>query len=113
MSEKYVVRKRNGDMLIEIWNESSKPLMQCGHAAQGTMEIPNFSGDGKIDIFCCVICNGRESRVVSEPVPSLVGRIAKCTYCKKTESSSLSLPFFEYSPSKEFDSFYDGCEGWD
>lgn len=45
---------------------------------------------------------------------ALDGRTAKCCYrCGSMESSKPSLPFFEYRPDKEYDSYYCGCFGWD
>ena len=82
-----------------------KPMMGCGHSANAT----DAAGHP-----VCVICYGivkGATEVVGRPV--LEGRRAKCPYCKGTTPSSTELPFFEHCPSKEFDSYYCGCRGWD
>ena len=43
----------------------------------------------------------------------LEGREAKCPDCGRYDSSRPNLPFFEYSPDKEYDLYYCGCYGWD
>lgn len=52
-----------------------------------------------------------------EERPSLDGRKAICTQHKggdsKPVASSWTLPFFEYRPERETDSYYCGCWGWD
>ena len=78
-----------------------KRLMKCGHMGYGE------TSDGKP---YCVICMCGET---AEEEPNLEGRQASCIYCSKKEKSSLSLPFFEHQPTKEFDKYYCGCEGWD
>lgn len=77
-----------------------KPLMKCGHTANAE----TFSGQP-----CCVICGCTE--IVERP--SLKGRKAKCAYCGKIKDSDYNLPFFEYRPDREYDSYYCGCGGWD
>lgn len=45
---------------------------------------------------------------------ALDGRIARCCYgCGRNRPSAPSLPFFEYRPDKDYDSYYCGCYGWD
>lgn len=82
------------------------PLMKCGHTA-------NAVSNGKP---CCAICFGIDEGAteIADTVPDLTGRKAKCFYgCGKIADSSYSLPFFEYKPNSEYDSYYCGCEGWD
>lgn len=78
-----------------------RPLMKCGHTAQGT------TADGKP---YCVICDCAE---VENDTPDLTGRQAKCCYCGRVAKSDYDLPFFEAKPDKDFDEYYCGCEGWD
>ena len=78
----------------------SKPIMACGHAANAVTD------DGKP---ICVICMCKEVR----KTPSLAGRFAKCSDCGHKEPSDMNLPFFEYKPDEEYDSYYCGCYGWD
>ncbi len=83
-----------------------KPLMKCGHAA-------NVTSNGKP---ACAICFCTE---IAEKQPNLEGRKAKCCYCGKIANSNgegsgyKELPFFEYKPNEEYDSYYCGCKGWD
>src|SRR5437016_4205034 len=83
------------------------PMMECGHAANAITKK-----DGK-DIPCCAICiEMRPSATKVVPTPDLTGRQAKCPYCNTLVASSVELPFFEYRKTKQFDSYYDGCRGW-
>ena len=43
----------------------------------------------------------------------LDGRKAKCAMCGREKDSDYNLPFFEYRPNEEYDSYYCGCIGWD
>lgn len=80
-------------------------MMKCGHTANAK------SADGTP---CCAICVGLnpDAKVVAE-APDLSGRQAKCPYCNNIKPSSTDLAFFEHRPTKEYDSYYDGCRGWD
>lgn len=89
-----------------------KYLMKCGHVATGTK-------DGKP---ICPICAGIDPRAeevemvideTTEPTKGLEGRKAKCSYCGNIVDSRWTLPFFEYRPDEEYDSYFDGCLGWD
>jgi hypothetical protein len=71
---------------------------------------------------CCVICAGitknafiikKEIDENKNPTAGLEGRKAKCVYCGSIVDSSWNLPFFEYKPNDKYDSFYDGCYGWE
>ena len=81
-----------------------KPMMKCGHAANATM-------NGKP---VCAICAGINplATVVDEAPPSLEGRTAACSYCRKEVPSSTNLPFFSYHPARQHDDYYCGCRGW-
>lgn len=79
-------------------------MMKCGHSANA---IKVLNGKEKP---CCLICDCDEP---AEKTPNLKGRKAKCSYCGRIQKSELTLPFFEYRPNQKFDSFYDGCGGWD
>ena len=99
-----------------------KPLMKCGHVANGA---------DKNDQPVCVMCIGLNTGadVVDDRQLNLDGREARCRYarvgkygCATGElrgdrhgyrPSSLSLPFFGSCPDKEFDEYYCGCWGWD
>lgn len=82
-----------------------KPLMVCGHVAQGYRRMD----DGSVE-YACVICGTLEQATT----PNLEGRTAKCDYnCGSETTSSLSLPFFSYHPNKPNDNYYCGCFGWD
>ena len=79
-----------------------KQLMKCGHIANATCE----------DKPCCVICTCFEvDKKINDDF--LNNRTAKCTTCGKESKSKVKLPFFEYLPNKDFDSYYCGCWGWD
>ena len=76
-------------------------LMACGCAAQGTRN----------GVTACVVHGITE---VAKEVPNLEGRMAYCTYGKhKGVPSRLDLAFFIHKPTKEHDSYYCGCLGWD
>lgn len=80
-------------------------LMKCGHIAQSTL-----NGNP-----VCVICYGLtpDAEIVAETEPDLTGRKATCAYCGKKVNSNKNLPFFEYRPDRDTDSYYCGCGGWD
>jgi hypothetical protein len=78
-----------------------KYLMKCGHVANAE------TFDGKP---VCVICKCYE---IANEQPIIIGRKAKCVWCGSERESSFNLPFFEYKPKQEYDSYYCGCGGWD
>lgn len=80
-------------------------MMRCGHAA-------NATHNGKP---VCAICFGitPDAEIIADTAPDLTGRKARCTYCGHETDSRENLPFFEYRPNAEYDSFYCGCGGWD
>lgn len=104
-------------------------MMKCGCAANATCSQSNGK---KFDppIPSCAIHSCIE---VAETRPDLTGRIARCAYhgaaasrnknecstckrgepCKCERPSDMRLAFFEYKPTKPFDTFYCGCGGWD
>lgn len=77
-----------------------KVLMKCGHLSNATLNGKPY----------CIICECSE---VAEEKPSLEGRKARCWSCGRIEDSSYNLPFFTHRPNSIYDSFYDGCNGWD
>jgi len=81
------------------------PIMKCGHAA-------NASFDKKP---CCAICAGLDpGAYIEAPMPDLTGRKASCTYGNHAiVDSNSNLPYFEHCPTRERDSYYCGCYGWD
>jgi hypothetical protein len=83
------------------------PLMECGHTAQGT----RVEDGAPVCVICLGIVLGAD--VVNSSPPNLEGREAECAHCLRRQSSSTSLAFFQYDPDFSFDSFYDGCRGWD
>lgn len=78
----------------------NKPIMKCGHAAQGTTK-----GEKPI----CVICM---ETIQANEQPNLYGRKAKC-FCGRKMPSNTNLAFFAYKQGSEYDNFYCGCAGWD
>ena len=74
-------------------------IMKCGHYA-------NAEKDGKP---YCVICSCDE---IADYQPILTNRKAKCKYCGEIKDSNFNLPFFEFRPAQEYDSYYCGCRGW-
>ena len=113
-NEVYVVKEIDGEMCLELWEESGHPLMKCGHTANAVMKFPNSEDTGEIDIHCCVICVGltKDAKIIMDK-PNIEGRKSKCSDCGKIADSKWSLPFFEYKPNDEYDRHYDGCWGWD
>lgn len=81
-----------------------RPLMKCGHTANGTLNTK----DGKKPY--CVICDCKEP---AEEKPTLTERKAACWCCGRLEKSSYELPFFKHNPDYKYDEFYCGCDGWD
>ena len=87
---------------------NDKPLMKCGHTANGTY------GDEHKPI--CVICYGivlGATEVDYEANPDLTGRKAKCSFCNTIVDSNYNLPFYSHKPEREYDEYYCGCKGWD
>lgn len=80
-------------------------LMKCGH----TTSIKDSDGN-----YVCPICVGLtpNARIAEEKKVDLKNRTAKCT-CGCERPSNYNLPFFEYCPNSQYDSFYCGCRGWD
>lgn len=79
-----------------------KALLKCGCVSSA------YTSDG--EPFCIV----HDCFDVAEYNLELIKkRTAKCEYCKKKVESNLDLPFFEYKPEYDFDSYYCGCRGWD
>ncbi|MDY0236996.1 MAG: hypothetical protein RBR71_13305 [Gudongella sp.] len=82
----------------------TRVMMACGHMAN----TAHRTGGRLAPI--CAICGCSE--VVDAPVlPE--GREAKCSYCGRTRSSSIRLPFFQSRPDMPFDRYYCGCLGWE
>ena len=83
--------------------------MECGHVANAKDE------NGKP---VCVICAGYNEGAYliekeAEGTEGLEDRKARCAYCRDVCESRWNLPFFEYRPDNEYDSYYCGCRGWD
>lgn len=119
----------------------NRPMMKCGHAANGTRRTDTTDPDGTTHPNphlepCCVICApSKEAYEIEENPIDLRNREARCYDCDARRPSSLDLPFFSYdgpgSPldldnatthippkyrlkgGRPFDSFYCGCRGWD
>lgn len=77
-------------------------LMACG-----------CSNSGAYDQEHNPICTTHQEREPMGKMPKLLGRTAKCIYCKNTEPSKAGLAFFVYKKNEKQDSFYCGCYGWD
>ena len=76
-------------------------LMKCGCR-------PNATCNGEP---YCIIHECSEIMEINDEL--LKGRVAKCSWCKRECASSITLPFFKYTPQKEKDEYYCGCGGWD
>lgn len=99
--DKYIAEeKKKYNILIE--KQDDKPLMTCGHVANAV--------DAATHEPCCVICNCHE---IMQDKPDLTNRVAKCSTCGHITKSDFSLPFFEYRPNLQTDTYYCGCYGWD
>lgn len=81
-----------------------KYLMKCGH-------VNNAVNANKEPV--CVICNCFDILNQCSSSDDLGDRSSRCIYCNKIEKSKWNLPFFKYTPQKEYDSHYCGCEGWE
>jgi hypothetical protein len=84
----------------------SKPMMKCGHAANGKDEYGH-----PVCVVCIGIVKGAET--IDMNPPDLTNRTARCSDCDRTRPSSTDLAFFRYRGNRETDSFYCGCRGWD
>jgi hypothetical protein len=90
----------------------NKPMMSCGHTANGKKYLKGTQDK----IPCCVICSCDE---LATEKPDLKGRLAVCMYGNAKGSkcqpvpSKVTLPFFRHEPTKEVDSFFCGCRGFD
>lgn len=86
---------------------NDKPLMKCGHVANGTY------GDEHKPI--CVICYGivPGATEINDTQPDLIGRKAKCPFCNTIVDSNYNLPFYYNKPECEYDEYYCGCIGLD
>lgn len=64
-------------------------------------------------------CSTHDGLMDTSPaeLPDLMDRKAVCTQHKftpkKVVDSVITLPFFQYRPDMQFDSYYCGCWGWD
>lgn len=81
-------------------------LMKCRHIGYAE------TSDGRP---YCPICDCDQIADESEEL-DLTNRKAKCPQCGKVVPSSYNLPFFQprelFNPKSDWDSFYDGCCGW-
>lgn len=86
-----------------------KYLMKCGHVANATDKDGN-----PVCVICAPGVNGvTVKRIIEHEMSGLEGRNARCSWCSHITKSRWTLPFFEYRPDKETDSYYCGCGGWD
>lgn len=92
-------------LMSDNYKVKPRPLMKCGHTAQGVDE------KGRP---VCAICAGIKEgwNEIEVNKPSLAGRTARCL-CGREVPSSYNLPFFEYQENKGQDRYYCGCRGWD
>jgi hypothetical protein len=81
-------------------------MMKCGH----TPNAKDVHGNP-----VCVICIGINplAEEIDTSPPSLEGRIARCNTCGSQRESAYNLPFFQKLDTKNIDTFYCGCYGWD
>jgi len=92
----------------------SKPMMKCGHAANGV------APDGApVCVICAMIRSvGEDWREVAD-APDLSIRTAICSLrfgpkgIHGMTPSAIDLPFFEHRPKEAQDFYYCGCCGWD
>ena len=134
----YVFIKNDNKIELKKWEKEVSPIMECGHQAQALWKIPEKLGGEEFankTIWCCAICDGKESKIIQE-IPKdfkerfycsmgcgsfadwdkkkktwLVNLSSKggwnCTYDGNREVSD--LPFLDIKNKK----FYCGCIGWD
>jgi hypothetical protein len=86
-----------------------KYAMECGHVSNAL----HTEEDGT-QIQVCLQCFAIPFiRKEAKTPANLKNRIARCTKsCGAMKPSSPDLSYFHYEKDKEFDSFYNGCEGW-
>jgi hypothetical protein len=102
----------------------SKPMMKCGHAAQGVL-----SNGAPV----CVICSSPDATTVDDTYTPDPERLMRCSYANgpskvethngggqyagksfpSTRPSNPQGAFFKAQPDKAEDQFYCGCWGWD
>ncbi len=131
----YVIKEKEkvGKFEIGEWKKKLPPLMKCGHQAQSIWYAPKELNNKKI--WVCVICDGKESKVIQN-IPSDFGGRFECNYrcgsfaewdkVKRKWIVNLSskggwnatyngnkeiehLPFLDIKEKK----FYCGCKGCD
>ena len=129
----FVFKEKNGKIEIEEWEKDSSPIMKCGHQAQSIWRAPEKL-DNK-NFWSCVICDGRDSKVIKENQDIFEGRYC-CSYgcgsyadwnkekglwivhlsskggwnCTLDGNREvIDLPFLDTNDNK----FYCGCMGWD
>lgn len=128
-----IVKEVEGKYIIEEWKEKLPPIMKCGHQAQAIWKAPKELEEK--DIWTCVICDGKESRVIEEKIKDFEGKFECDYHCgsfaewnkeKRAWIVNLSsqggwnatyggnrevnnLPFLDIKKKK----FYCGCGGWD
>ena len=104
-----------------------RPLMKCGHSA---------NGHDPAGAWVCAICLPAVEARETDPSVDLTSRQAACSYTLRTGyehdreavliarsrdwsyrdglvPSHLGLPFFEFRPGEPVDTYYCGCWGWD
>lgn len=94
-------------------------MMRCGHATHATV--------AQTGAPACVICapnpDAYEVADPDETANALAGRQMRCSYAsgkngrvcagRTPRPSDPNAAVFGHKPDEEFDSFYDGCWGWD
>lgn len=91
----------------------SRYIMKCGHPDNTKLELP----DGT-KIPACAICGCTDiKKEITELTEGLEDRMAVCNQHKNGKPTPIpsrwDLPFFEYRPECDTDTYYCGCWGWD
>lgn len=88
-------------------------MMKCGHSANAN----RVHEDGTRTPSCAICAGLTPDAEIVVRAPDLTDRMARCSYfgskCRSKRDSSPSLAFFEWTPARDYDSFYCGCYGWD
>lgn len=100
----YIDEKEYLENIEHLSDDKRVEMMPCGCRVIGR--------DVLTGLPMCPIHDTVGAKLVDEK-RLLKNRKAKCSWCNNRKDSSFSLPFFNYQPEKDEDSFYCGCGGWD
>ena len=100
----YIDEKEYLEAIEHLSDDKRVEMMPCGCRISGRNTLTGLP-------HCAI--HDTEGTVLVSPKTLLKNRIARCSWCGKETKSDFNLPFFQYCPEKDKDSYYCGCGGWD